>query len=164
MPKRCLRRALVWPRRPTGAGSTRYESRSKRRSSMFLKTVTASPACAKHVCHVVTASCMANCSRPKQRHASPQTCDLQLARVRVRHLILAAAERVVSVLGWPPFWRTPSSPLVLVDQHHSSPCRGPPYRVAWHSAAGPADLRPQQKCVKGAEGPPIKRHESVVSE
>ena len=24
--------------------------------------------------------------------------------------------------------------------------------------------RPQQKCVKGAEGPPIKRHESVVSE
>ena len=28
---------------------------------------------------------------------------------------------------------------------------------------GPLDLRPQQGCVPGAEGPPIKRHEGIVS-
>ena len=28
----------------------------------------------------------------------------------------------------------------------------------------PLDPRPQQECVAGAEGPPIKRHESVIVE
>ena len=66
------------------------------------------------------------------------------------------------------------SPLRFLIMQHSAPAETTPETMLCRTrhmlssaysprTRRPLDPRPQQECVAGAEGPPIKRHESVKS-